>query len=284
MAGVAYVNGKFCELDRATVSVEDRGFQFADAVYEGIVVYDGKPFRLREHLARLRRSAEAVRLTLPHTDEQIERILDQGIRRCGCRHVFIYLQLTRGAAPRSHAIPAGLAPTVVVIFKPRPAFSPELRQNGVAVVTCFDERWARCRVKTVMLLPNVLAKQEALDRGAYDAIFVGPNDVVYEATSSNLFVVRDGQAFTPPKSDKILPGITCDYIIESLERIGVGGGERTLLKSDLFDADEVFLSGTMTEALGVVRIDDRPIGDGRVGPVTRRIYRELFECLRDENA
>ncbi len=276
MGELAYVNGEFCELSEARVSIEDRGFQFADAVYEGIVAYRSEPFRLPQHLARLRRSADQIRLKLPHTDDEIESIIREGIRKYGFGDVFIYVQVTRGVAPRIHAFPAKSKPTVVMTFKPRPILGPGLRENGVQLITLPDDRWGRCFIKSVVLLPNVLAKQEAIERGAFDAIFVGPEEIVYEATAANIFVVRDQSVLTPAGSDKILPGITRDYIVESLPRIGLKGGEPVLHKRDLFEADEVFLSGSTTEVLGVTRIDDRPIADGRVGPITRKIYQKFF--------
>ena len=276
MGDVAYINGTFCDLDQAHVSVEDRGFQFADSVYEGITTYRGEPFLLAEHLRRLRNSARAIHLPIPLSDEQITELVREGVRRSGYDEVHIYMQLTRGAASRSHPFPAGAEPTAVMTFKAAIRVPADVRAQGVSVMSRPDNRWGSCNVKSVMLLPNVLAKQEALDRGLYDALFVGPDQVVYEASSSNVFLVRAGEVWTPERSDKILPGITCDYIVESLPRLGIPGGGRVVHLSDVLEADEVFLAGTTTETLGVVSIDGKSIGDGRVGPVTRRLYEELF--------
>jgi D-alanine transaminase len=276
LGDIAYVNGTFCELDQARVSVEDRGFQFGDSVYEGITTYGGEPFLLAEHLRRLRNSARAIHLPVPLSDEQITEVVREGVRRSGFDDVHIYMQLTRGVASRSHAFPAGAEPTVVMTFKAAIRVPADVRAQGVALMSRPDNRWGWCNVKTVMLLPNVLAKQEALDRGAYDALFVGPDQVVYEASSSNVFLVRAGEVWTPQRSDKILPGITCDYIVESLPQLGIPGGGRVVCLNDVLKAEEVFLAGTTTETLGVVSVDGKPIGDGRVGPVTRRFYEELF--------
>jgi D-alanine transaminase len=279
LGNLAYINGEFCDLDQALVSVEDRGFQFADAIYEGLTTYGGRPFRLREHLRRLRDSARAVELKLTLSDEQIERIVTEGIRRCGHGEVHIYMQVTRGVASRAHPFPANAEPTVVLTFKPKIRASARDRRNGVKVITQPDNRWGSCHVKTVMLLPNVLAKEAALRRGAYDTIFLGPDRVVYEATSSNVFVVRDGGAWTPRRREKILPGITRDYILENLGALDLDGGEKVLHLADLYEADEVFLTGTTTEVLGVVAVDERPVGAGRVGPITELIYERLFAAL-----
>ena len=276
MGEIAYVNGTFCDLPRARVSVEDRGFQFADSVYEGITTYGGEPFLLVEHLRRLRNSARAIHLPVPLSDEKFTELVREGVRRSGYHQVHIYMQLTRGAASRSHAFPTGAQPTVVMTFKAAIRVPADVRAQGVALMSRPDNRWGWCNVKTVMLLPNVLAKQEALERGVYDALFVGHDQVVYEASSSNVFLVRGGEVWTPQRSEKILPGITCDYIVESLRRLGIRGGWSVVHLNDLLEADEVFLAGTTTETLGVVSIDGKPIGDGSVGPVTRRLYEELF--------
>jgi len=276
---LAYINGVFCSLDQARVSVEDRGFQFADAIYEGLTTYGGKPFRLAQHLQRLHNSARAIGLNPPLTDEQIESIMAEGIRRCGFDEVHIYVQITRGAASRSHRFPPQVRPTVVMTFKHSIRVPAPQRAEGVKLITKPDNRWGACNVKSVMLLPNVLAKQEALDRGVFDTIFLGPGKVVYEATSSNIFVVRQGQVWTPRRHRKILPGITCDYIVESLSSLGFEGGERTVRLPDLYQAEEVFLAGTTTEVLGAVNIDGQPIGNGQVGPTTKLLYERLFANL-----
>ena len=281
MGELAYLNGEFCRLDQACVSVEDRGFQFADSIYEGMTTYGGQPFRLPQHLRRLHSSARAIRLNIPLSDEQIENLIIQGIKGSGFDEVHVYLQITRGAAPRSHAFPAEAPPTVVMTFKSKIRVPDAVREEGVRVMTKPDNRWGACRVKSVMLLPNVLAKQEALDRGMFDALFYGPRRVVYEATSSNVFVVSRGGVWTPKRREKILPGITCDYVLERLGGLGLPGGERVLRLPDLYRADEVFLVGTTNEVLGVVGIDDRVIGGSVVGPITRRIYEELFAGLYD---
>lgn len=274
MPELAYVNGTFMPLEEARVSVEDRGFLFADAVYEVLIAYDGRPFKMAEHLKRLEQSAGAIRLKLPLTLSELEAMILEGIRKSNFQETKIYLQVTRGVAPRAHSFPADAQPTLVAVFRPRPEFPAELRRQGVAVITTEDTRWAKCYIKSVALLPNVLANQQAAEAGAFEAIFVSRDGTVREGTASNVFRVAGNRVFTPPKSEQILHGITREVVIECSRNAGFELIESDFEIEELMQADEVFLTGTTVEVLGVREIDRRPVGNESVGPVTKAIYEE----------
>ena len=287
MEALAYVNGTFCPITEAKVSIQDRGFQFGDSIYEVVATYDGRPFLIDAHMQRMARSAAHIGLAYDFDEHPLEQIIAEGLRRCGIADAVVYIQLTRGVAPRSHAVPdPPVAPTVVMTFTPRPIVSAEDRERGVSVMTVRDDRWARCFIKAVTLLPNVLAKTEAVRQGCYDAIFVSADGEVREATSANVFVVRDGRIAMPPRDESVLHGITQGFIMQCAAAIDVSIEERVVRLEDLQTADEMFLSNTMVEVLPITRIDDHPVGDPRVddpllGPVTRRIYEEFLRRARE---
>ena len=275
MPELAYVNGEFCGLAEARVSVEDRGFQFADGVYEVIVAYGNRPFRLEEHLARLARSLDSIGLEFDIQEQALEEMIATGIARAGYGETMVYLQVTRGTAARAHVCPHSTRPTVVATFKPKPRLDPALRERGLSVVTVEDIRWARCDVKSIALLPAVLARHEAQRGGYDDAIFVGPGGLVREATVANLFAVCDGVLVTPPKSEAILHGVTRAYVLECAARIEVPHKEAELTVTELAAAREVLLSSTTMDIIGVTRLNDAPVGEQRVGPVTRALYEQF---------
>jgi len=276
MVELAYVNGVFGPIAEAKVSIEDRGFQFGDSIYEVIVAYDGRLFLVERHMQRLRRSAAGIGLDYDFDCQPLEPIITEGLRRSDLGDALIYIQLTRGAAPRSHAIPAGLTPTVVMTFKlllPLPAV---LRSRGAKVITTLDNRWANCYIKATTLLPNVLAKNEAIRRGYDDVIFVAADREVRECSSANIFLVSGGNLHIPPRNESILHGVTQGFLIECAEAIGVSVREEPIPMESLRRADEVFMSGTAAEVLAITSIDDRAVGDGRVGPITQHLYDEFL--------
>lgn len=281
MPELAYINGSFCDIADAKVSIEDRGFQFGDSIYEVIVTYDGEPFLLEPHMERMARSAAGIELDYDFERRPLVPIIRAGLKRCGFSDAMVYIQITRGEGPRSHVIPDGtIEPTVVMTFKPRPQVPAEIRERGASVVTVRDDRWARCYIKATTLLPNVLAKTRAVRRGHFDAVFVSREGEVRESTSSNVFVVRSGRIAIPPRNDSVLHGITQSFIMECARAIGIPLEERVVRLDDLRSADEVFLSSTIVEVLPVTRIDDKPVADGAVGEVTRRIYEEFLRRAR----
>ncbi len=280
MPELAYVNGVFSSIADAKVSIEDRGFQFGDGVYEVIAAYDGKLFRLEQHMQRLRKSCEGIALDYDFRSRPLEPIIAEGLRRSEIREAMIYLQITRGAAPRSHVIPPGMTPTVVMTVKPLPVLPEELRRRGARVMTTIDTRWTNCYIKAVTLLPNILAKNEAARRGYDDAIFVTASGEVRECTSANIFVIAAGAIRIPPRTESILHGVTQGYLIELANSIGLHVSEEVISVESLRQADEVFLSGTASEVLAITSIDDRPVADGRIGPVTLRLADEFLRRTR----
>lgn len=282
MPELAYVNGTFCKLSEATVSIQDRGFQFADGVYEVVVAFGERIFRLAEHLERLKRSLEGIRLPIEHCSEDFEVMIREGIRRAGFESTLVYVQVTRGTCPRAQVATDPGPPTVVATFTERKPLERELQARGLSVCTTEDIRWARCAVKSTALLPNVMAKTEALDAGYDDAIFVAPDGEVREATAANVFVAHQGQLRTPPKSDHILHGVTRSYVLECAGRIGLPAREESIMRDELRKADEVFLCSTTLDIAAVCRVDDRPIGLGTPGPLTKALHDEFCARLRDE--
>jgi D-alanine transaminase len=280
MGELAYVNGVFGPIAEAKVSIEDRGFQFGDGIYEVLVAYDGRLFLVEQHMRRLRRSAAGIALDYDFEARPLEPIIAEGLRRSELRDALIYIQITRGAAPRSHTIPAGLTPTVVMTFKPLPRLPDELRERGAKVITMPDSRWANCYIKAITLLPNVLAKNEALRRGYDDAIFVTAEGEVRECTSANIFIVSGGSLLIPPRNESILHGVTQGYLIELASSIRLNVREEVIHLELLRRADEVFMSGTAAEVLAITSIDDRPVSNGRLGPITQRLYDEFLSRTR----
>ena len=278
MSEIAWINGEFLPLERAMVHVEDRGFQFADAVYEVVRTYNGKPFALAEHMARLFRSLAAIQLNPGLTSEQLEPVIREAIERAAFPEALVYLQITRGPAPRHRGFPAKPKPTVVLTVR---ALKPALhvRETGVSVITVPDIRWSRCDIKSVGLLANVLAYQAAKDAGAYDAIFVTNDGVVTEATAANIFMVSKGALVTPPKCASLLPGVTRDKILHAGAAAGIAGREEKIQKEDLFAAEEVFLTSTTAEVVPVIAVDGQKIGNGRPGPAAGRVCKKFLELF-----
>lgn len=270
MPDIGFVNGRFMPLEAATVSVEDRGFQFADGIYEVIRTYHGIPFQLDAHLARLERSAQAVELPTPWTTQRWAEYVREGITRGGYPESKVYLQLTRGAAPRDHVFPASAIPTAVMTVREMKPMDSALQSSGVAVLTMDDWRWGRCDIKSVNLLPNVMAKQKARQAGAFEAVFVR-NGRVTEGAVSNVMVVRAGRVLTAPEGELILSGVTRTLVLDLARKEGLSVEERFVTSDELLHADEVFLTGTTVEVMPVVRVDGKPVGTGKPGPITLKL-------------
>jgi len=276
MPEIAYVNGEFMPLDQAVVPVEDRGFLFADGVYEVVATYGGKPFALEPHLRRLERSLRELRIDLDIRACGLEERIEEGIQRGGFAETLVYIQVTRGTAPRRHEFPKpGVEPTLVMTFKECYRLPAELFEHGARVITRPDLRWKRCDIKSIALLPNALAKQEAKEAGAFEALLFDGQGRVTEGSSTSVFRVADGMLWTAPEGPHILPSITRGILLDLARGTGIPVREDFSSLEEFLQADEVLLAGTTTEALGVVQIDDKQIGDGRPGPVTRRL-REVF--------
>jgi len=278
MSAIGFVNGRFMPLEQATVSVEDRGYQFGDGIYEVIRTYRGVPFRMEAHLARLERSAQAIGLAMPYQSREWQELIVEGIRLAGFAESKVYIQLTRGVAPRDHAFPAGSRPTVVMTIREFRPLDPTLREAGVPAITLEDLRWGRCDIKSLNLLPNVLARQRAQDAGVFEAIFVR-DGIVTEGSVSNVVVVRGGALATAPEGARILSGVTRALVLELARKAGVSVEERAVTLDELRRADEVFLCGTTVEILAVVRIDGQAVGTGKPGPLTSRLSERFAQSV-----
>jgi len=281
MQEVAYINGTFCDLKDAKVSIEDRGFQFADGVYEVIVAPRGRPFRLREHLQRLERSTDAISLAVDYSALDLPAVIHDGVNRSGFEDAMVYLQITRGVVPRDHLYPEDAAPTVVATFKAKPVYERGLRERGVALETVCDIRWERCSVKSIALLPNVMLKNAARRRGRFDAIILGSDEIVRETTCANVFMISGGHLRTPPADEHILHGVTRAYIFECARDLGVPCEEHAFKAADMVAADEVFVSSTTIDIMPVATIDDRSIGTGRAGKLTLRLLERFYQGMAD---
>ena len=276
MPEIAYVNGEFLPLEHAVVHVEDRGYQFADAVYEFLRTYGGQPFAISEHLQRLFGSLDAIGLKHSFTAPQLDGIIREAIRRAAFPEAMVYLQISRGQAKRHRGIPANYAPTLVLTVRPL-ASTAHLCQAGVKLITVPDQRWARCDIKTVGLLANVLAYQAAQQAGASDAIFCDADGTVQEATAGNIFIVTAaGQLVTPAKSHRLLAGVTRDKLLQAATAAGISTAERRLTRPELLAATEVILTSSTAEAVPVIAVDGHPIGSGTPGPVAARIYQQFI--------
>jgi D-alanine transaminase len=286
MPNMAVLNGRLMPLSKATVSVEDRGYTFGDGVYEVVRVYRGAPFLLQEHLVRFARSAEAIGLPLTPAPARWARWVAQAVGASRYAEAKVYFSYTRGVAAREHVFPADPKPTRLITVRPvAPASPGSDPHRGVSVVTLPDLRWGRCDIKSLNLLPNVLAKQEAKRRGAFEAILVRSGVGVTEGASSNLFVVlRDGTVRTPSVGPAILTGVTRQAVIAVARQAGVAVVEAPVDLVVLRTAAELFLTGTLTEIAPIIRCDDQAVGDGRPGPVTRRLMERFHAWIERQLA
>jgi D-alanine transaminase len=268
---LVYLNGAFVPPDAARVSCFDRGFIFGDGVYEVIPVFGRRLFRLAHHLTRLQDSLDAIRLRNPHTLTEWQAIFEHLVAASPEADQSIYLQVTRGVAPRDHAFPANTTPTVFAYSQRLSYASPEQLANGVAAITTPDIRWQRCDIKAIALLANALLRQAAIDLGAAEAILVR-DGYVTEGAASNIFIVKDGLVITPPKGPLILPGITRDLALELARAHGIPHAEAAIHETDLEAADEVWLTSSTREILPITRLNGHPVAHGRPGPLHARMF------------
>ncbi|WP_299443662.1 D-amino-acid transaminase [uncultured Rhodospira sp.] len=278
MSRVAYVNGRYLPHAEAAVHVEDRGLQFADGVYEVIAIVNGRPIDLGGHMTRLARSLRELRMAMPMPARPLRIVLREVVRRNRVRNGIVYLQVSRGAYKRDHPFPPpSVLPSLVVTARSGVAPSASMVENGVGVVTVADQRWARRDIKSVSLLPNVLAKQHAKDMGAYEAWQVDRDGFVTEGTSTNAWIVtQDGTLVTRPLGHDILAGITRDAVLRLAREAGLTVEERPFTVDEARAAREAFISSTTAAALPIVRIDDAVIANGVPGSITRQVW-DLYE-------
>jgi D-alanine transaminase len=266
-----YLNGDFLAPEAAKVSAFDRGFIFGDGIYEVIPVFGREPFRLPHHLHRLAHSLEAVHITNPLSGSEWGAMIHSLIETCPAEDQSVYLQVTRGPAPRDHAFPGEISPTVFAYSKPLKTPGVQELNQGVRAIVADDIRWDRCDIKAIALLANVILRQQAVEQGAAETILIHDGEVT-EGAASNIFVVLGGTLVTPPKSRQILPGITRDLVVELAGQHGVPYEERSVLREELFAADEVWMSSSMKEILPIVRIDDHVVGNGKPGALFHHCY------------
>jgi D-alanine transaminase len=285
MARIAYVNGRYLPLAHAGVSVEDRAYQFADGVYEVFALRGGALLDFEGHMARLARSLRELRIAAPMSEAALKHVICETVRRNGLSDGLVYLQVSRGAGRRDHGFPPpGTRRTLVVTVRPISWEANEARAKlGVAVITVPDLRWRRCDIKSVALLPNVLAKQEAREAGAVEAWFVDADGKVAEGASSNAWIVVEGSTLVTHALDHaILPGITRATLLRAAESLELKVVERAFTVAEALGADEAFNTGAATFVTPVVRIDGASIGSGRPGPVAltlRQAYLRLASRL-----
>lgn len=266
-----YLNGEFMPIEQARVPVLDRGFIFGDGVYEVIPVYSRHPFRLAEHLRRLRASLDGIRLANPHDDAEWARLVRRLIELNEPADQSLYLHVTRGVATRDHAFPEGVAPTVFMMSNALSTPPPLQVEMGVGAITAADNRWLRCDIKAIALLPNVLLRQLAVDAGCAEAVLLR-DGIMTEGAASNIFVVKDDILLAPPKNNLMLPGITYDVVLELAQADGIKQEVRPIAESELRGADEAWLTSSTKEVLAIVRLDGKAVGGGVPGPLFRRMY------------
>jgi D-alanine transaminase len=274
MSRLAYVNGRFLRQAEAGVSVEDRGYQLGDGIYEVWAVMDGRLADAEGHFARLERSLGELRMAMPMSRAALTVALRETVRRNRVRHGIVYLQVTRGAARRDHAFPnPPVKPTVVITARSTSAAAAEARAaKGVGVITTPENRWGRCDIKTVDLLPNVLAKQAAKDQGAFEAWFVDQDGLVTEGASSNAWIVdRDGVLRTRDLGANILRGVTRLSLIDLARQAGYRVEERPFTVEEAKTAREAFLTGAGALVMPIVSIDGQPVANGHPGEVARTL-------------
>jgi len=276
---IAYFNGRFLREEDIRISPEDRGFLFADALYEVVRTYDGRLFEVQAHWARLSDGAKALRFNrtefLELTDVAETLLRENGLTKGDAT---VYVQVTRGQAPRSHSFPPWETP-LTIYASARPLSPKGHAVEGVSVILVSDQRWARCDIKTVGLTANVLAQQQAVDQGAYEALFVR-DGAVLEGTHTNLFTVYKGTVVTPPRTNYILGGVTRQAILGLCKELSIPVEESPVFDSRLMEADEIMVVGTTTEVTPVVAVNGQKLGSGKPGEVARRLWKAFKEKAR----
>lgn len=281
MTDIVYLNGKFMPIDEAYVPVLDRGFIFGDGVYEVVPVYSKHPFRLAEHLRRLQYSLDKVRITNPHSDAEWTKLVNEIVKRNDGDDQSVYFQVTRGVAKRDHAFPKGVSPTVFMMSNPLVTPSPALVESGVACVSAEDYRWLNCDIKSVSLLGNCLLRQLSADVGATETILFRDGKLT-EASSSNVFIVKNGVVLTPPKDNFVLPGITYDVVLEIARTREFEVEVRAVSEAEVRSADEIWVTSSTKEVLAVTTLDGKAVGDGRPGALFRRMH-ALYQQFKQDH-
>ena len=283
MSQTVYLNGTYQPIEEAKISVLDRGFIFGDGVYEVIPVYDKTPFRIDGHLARLQKSMDEIKLKNPMTGAQWSALIEAIIERHEWADQAVYIQVTRGVAPRDHRTPKDIQPTVFVMTGKLSMPSEIDRKNGVSAISLDDNRWYRCQIKSTALLGNVLLRQQAADAGCIEAVLFR-DGYLTEASASNVFVVRNAVLLAPPKDNLILGGITYDAVIELARGNGLAVELRKISRTEVATADELWLTSSSKEVLAITTLDEKPVGHGvyagKPGPIFDRMAQWLRAATR----
>ena len=280
---ICYLNGEYLPIDEARISPFDRGFLYSDGAYEVMPVYGGRPFRFGAHAQRLTRSLSEIRMDDPHTREEWHEIIAKLIAPNGWMDQYVYWQVTRGAERgRNHAPLPNVSRTVFAFASPFPVTPPAVIEQGVACVTAQDTRWARCDIKSVSLLANVLLKQLAVDANASETILLRDGELM-EASSSAVHVVINGEIRSPPHSRKILPGTTRGVVEELADRLGIAHRNVRVTESELRNAEEIWLTAAVREMSAVTTLDGRPVGGGKPGQCFKRV-RDALDRYKAELA
>jgi len=273
MSEIVYLNGEFMPLENARIPVLDRGFIFGDGIYEVIPVYSRHPFRLPEHLARFRRSHDAIRIKYPLDDAEWTRLVHELVARNAGDDQSVYIQVTRGVAKRDHAFPADAPkPTVFAMSNPFSTPSNAAIEDGVPAVSAADYRWKKCDVKSTSLLANCLLRQTAADAGAAEVVMFR-DGFLTEGSSSNVFAVKDGVILATPKDNLVLPGITYDVVLELAQAHGLPHEVRPIPEQEVRAAGEIWVTSSTKEVLAVTTLDGKPVGSGKPGEVFRRMHK-----------
>jgi len=277
-----YLNGDFIPAEQAKVSVFDRGFLLGDGVYEVIPVYAGRCFQLEGHLLRLQASLDGVRMHNPHSEQQWTDLIKELIERCGGGDQSLYLQVTRGVAPRDHIFPENVTPTAFAMSNSLTAVPEKYKTEGGSAITLDDIRWQNCNIKAITLLPNSMLKQQAHEAGAVEALLIR-DGYLTEGAASNAYVVISGTIYTAPKDEKVLPGITREVVLEIAKKNNMPLIEQAVTLEQLQQADEIWISSSTKEVLPITRLDNELVADGKLGPVWQKMD-TLYQQFKQSGA
>lgn len=282
MPALAYIDGIFCSPGDKRICFEDRGYQFGDGIYEVVRIYSGHPYQLQAHLDRLWASAVALGINILQTQTEIAELIRKIATKSQIPEAQVYIQITRGSGPRQHHYPSGVDPVLVMTVRPSPILPSTLWERGGSAITYPEIRWKYCHIKSLNLLPNVMAKEEAVKAGAHEAFFVREDGVVTEGSSTNLFMVKNGIVQTHPAGQSILKGITRGVTLQICERKKLDVLEETFTLEQLLASDEVFITGTISEIMPIVTINGHKIGNGLPGPIAG-VFQDAFKkTIREE--
>ncbi len=268
---VAYVNGKYVPYHLATVPMEDRGYQFADGIYEVAMFYHRRFLDWEPHMRRFDASLKALRIEAPMTKKALELVVQRLLQANDYRDGSLYIQVTRGVAKRNHLFPKQTPPSITMSVMPLKPAAPDAYTKGVKVITLADERWGRCDIKSIALLPNVLARQAAYEGGAVEAFLFNAQDCLTEGSLSTAYIVKDGTVHTHPAGPAVLPGVRKQVVAALCEKADIPYRERMISRAEVMEADEAFLTSANTHVLPVTRIDETSLSAGKAGDITLKL-------------